>query len=212
MTRLLSLLVAAVLVLMLGACNDSNPVDSEEEDPPLEVLTVEDLPADPTTSSGDGPPSGTDQYTYFSLRDGEIVLRYDETERDEAESTSWDISFQATNIIVNGGTSGPGEGAAYIAEEPFEEVTEVDVDRLGTDTDDAQALEDWYDYNMETHIVSPLPGRTLVVRTADGEGYAKIRIVSYYEGAPEDPAESEADARHYTFDYVLQTDGSTALE
>jgi hypothetical protein len=48
-----------------------------------------------------------------------------------------------------------------------------------------------------------------VIRTADGDGYAKIRIVSYYEGAPDDPASSDADARYYTFDYVYKPDGTS---
>lgn len=211
-SRLFSLLVAAALVLTLGACDDdSNPVGpDEEDDQPLEVLTVEDLPADP---------DDTGEYTYFSLRDGEIVLRYDETERDAAESTDWDIAFQGTTVIVNGGVSGPGEGAAYVAEAAFDEVAEVDLDRLQVDSEEGLAIptgseNGWYIYNAEgQHFIRPLPGRTIVVRTADGEGYAKIRILSYYRGNPELPADrDEHPGRYYTFDYVIQTDGSTSLE
>lgn len=56
----------------------------------------------------------------------------------------------------------------------------------------------WYNYNPQTHAVTPIPGRTLVVRTADGR-YAKVRILSYYKDAPEDV--EGAESRYYTFEY-----------
>jgi hypothetical protein len=207
-------LLAVGLVLSLSACDDSNPVDAE--DPvELEVKTVEDLPADPLVSTGQGRPSGTGYYTFFSLRDGEIVLSYDAESRADSASTAWDIALQGTTIRVNGGTSGPGNGAAYVAEAAFEEVAEVNLNQLQPDSKSALAIPQgsgngWYNYSgPPNHVISPIPGRTIVVRTADDDGYAKIRIVSYYEGAPSDPAESDADSRHYTFDYVYQPDGTS---
>lgn len=200
------------LLLVVGACDDSNPAALGD---PVELATfsVENLPADPPTQVGaDGRPQGTGQYTFFSLRDDELVLAHDAEDRADSNSTDWDIAFQATNIIVNGGVSGPGEGAAYVAEAAFEEVQEVETSRLQADTESGRALGGWYNYNASTHVITPVPGRTLVVRTADGEGYAKLRIQSYYDGAPADPASSEADARYYTFDYVVRTDGETAFE
>jgi len=207
------LLIAAGLVLSLSACDDSNPV-APEESVELEVLTVEDLPADPATRLGPRGPEGIGQYAFFSLRDNEIVLAHDAENRADSASTEWDIALQGTTIRVNGGASGSGDGAAYVAEAAFEEVTEVDVDQLETDADDVLAIptgsgNGWYTYNANgNNIVRPIPGRTLVIRTADGDGYAKIRIVSYYEGAPDDPATSDADARYYTFDYVYQPSGT----
>lgn len=212
-SRLLSLFGACVLIVALSACDDANPVDARDN-PDLEVQTVEDLPADPLVSTGEGRPQGTGKYTFFTLRDDEVVLRYDESSRADSASTEWDLAFQSTTIRVNGGVSGPGEGAAYVAEAPFEEVTEVDVDRLQSDTEQALAIptgsgNGWYNYSgPPNHLITPIPGRTLVIRTADGDGYAKIRIVSYYEGAPEDPASSDAASRHYTFDYVYQPEGT----
>ena len=207
------ILLAVGLVLSLSACDDSNPVGPEET-VELEVQTVEDLPADPATNIVNGRPTGINQFVFFSLRDGEVVLAHDAENRADSASAAWDIALQGTTIRVNGGTSGPGEGAAYVAEAAFEEVTEADVDQFGTDASDALAIptgsgNGWYNYNANgNHVVRPIPGRTLVVRTADGEGYAKIRIVSYYEGAPEDPASSDASSRYYTFDYVYQPDGT----
>ena len=38
----------------------------------------------------------------------------------------------------------------------------------------------WYNYNRATNLILPIPGRTIVLRTADGN-YAKMRILSYYK-------------------------------
>ena len=209
---------AVLLLLAVGlvACDSTTPgVDPE---PDLPLTRVEDLPADPPVSTGQGRPTGTGRYTLFSLRDSSIVLRSSIPNRADSASTQWDIAFQSTNILINGGTSGPGDGAAYVARAAFEAVDAVDTSELITDDAETGAFaippgsgNGWYNYNPETRVVSPIPGRTIVVRTADGEAYAKIRILSYYEGAPDNPAESDAPSRHYTFEYVLQPNG-TAFE
>jgi hypothetical protein len=207
MTRRLPLLFAALLTgsLLLSACDSTGANEKEEPAETATLVTVEDLPADPDTTSGPGRPQGYGQFAFFNLRDSSIVLHSDAQNRSDSASTKWDIAFQSVDIIVNGGQNGPGDGAAYVAEKPFQEVTEVNTDSLTSDR-----IEDWYTYNANgNNIVRPTPGRTLVVRTADGESYAKIRILSYYEGAPDNPAESDAESRYYTFEYVLQTDGTS---
>ena len=179
--------------------------DEDEDDEPLSITRVENLPADPDTTSGPGRPQGYNQFAFYDLRDSTIVLHSDAESRADSTSTEWDIAFRSTDVIVNGGSNGPGEGAAYMAESAFQEVTEVATDSLANDS-----VEDWYTYNANgNHIVRPTPGRTIVVRTADGESYAKIRILSYYEGAPDNPAESDAESRYYTFEYVIQDDGTS---
>ena len=47
-----------------------------------------------------------------------------------------------------------------------------------------------------------MPGRVLVVRTADGR-YAKVSIQSYYKGAPASPTQA-SESGYYTFRYVFQ--------
>jgi len=206
MRRLSTVFVALLTigVLALTGC-DTTGVNDDEGDAPLETIRVNDLPADPDTTSGPGRPQGYGRYTFFDLRDDEIVLRSSNDNRADSASTEWDIAVQSVHIIVNGGPNGPGQGAVYTATEAFQDVTEVNTDSLT-----GHAVGDWYSYNTNgNNIVRPKPGRTLVVRTADGESYAKIRILSYYEGAPDDPAESDAESRYYTFEYVLQDDGTS---
>lgn len=208
--RSFSLLFATLLVTAgLIACDSADP--TVEEEPTFEVILVEDLAADPAVRIGPRGPEGTGRYTFFDLRDEEVVLASSNADRADSASTEWDIALQSTNILVNGGTSGPGEGAAYVAEAAFQEVAEVETDRLKVDDAEAGQLavqpgsgNGWYNY--ADGVVTPIPGRTLVIRTADGEQYAKIRILSYYEGNPENPGESDADARYYTFEYVLSDD------
>jgi len=218
--RSLPKLLTAVLfgsALLLAGCDSTGVNDEEDDDEPTDLIRVDNLPADPDTTTGGGRPQGYNQHTFFSLRDSSIVLRYDNENRADSASTEWDLAFQSVNILVNGGTSGPGEAAAYVTEEPFQDVTEVDTERLETDNADAGEFaipqgsgNGWYSYNANgNNIVRPTAGRTIVVRTADGEAYAKIRMLSYYEGAPDDPAESDAESRYYTFEYVLQDDGTS---
>ncbi|MEM6336268.1 MAG: hypothetical protein AAF752_06855, partial [Bacteroidota bacterium] len=65
----------------------------------------------------------------------------------------------------------------------------------------------WYNYDAATNIVSPRAGRTIVFRTADQQLFGKMRILSYYQGAPAAPT-GDSPGRYYTFEYVLQEDGS----
>ncbi len=220
--RILALLPS--LTFLLAACDSGELVN---DTPPVEAVVIKDLPADPliTRDPQTGRPIGTGRYTFFSLRTGEIVLRYDDPDRSDSASTAWDLAFQGTNILINGGTSGPGQGGAVVLEVPFDEVTEAPADdQFRVDGEDAcpngvqRAIcpgsgNGWYNYDPATHIVTPIPGRTIVVRTADGR-YAKMRILSYYKGAPDPGAiDREANpARYYTFEYVFQPDGSRRLQ
>ena len=66
-------------------------------------------------------------------------------------------------------------------------------------------------YSSGGYDLTPIPGRVLVIRTADGT-YAKVRILSYYKGAPETPDAATDEARYYTFEFLHQPDGSRVLE
>lgn len=192
------LLLLSALPLLLTACLTTRST------PPPDVVTVADLDA-----------RGEDEhFTFFSLRENRVVPVAD------SASTEWDLAFKSTTILVNGGTSGPGEGGVVVLEDTsFAAVTEAPppeayvVDR-GTDKTETAipggAGNGWYDYDFATGIVSPRPV-VLAVRTADGR-YAKVQIESYYLGAPgPDEIAPDAGFRFYTFRYLLQPDGSRAL-
>jgi hypothetical protein len=120
-------------------------------------------------------------------------------------------------------------GAALLLEEPFDSVLEAPSDeQFRTDgisicttatgePGPSYAVcpgsdNGWYHYNPATNVISPIAGRTLVVRTADGR-FAKVRVLSYYHGNPPiDGVTAETPSRYYSIEYVFQEDGTRRLE
>ncbi|MGS2738645.1 HmuY family protein [Sinomicrobium sp. M5D2P17] len=202
-------LIALFSVAFLTSCSSDD--DSPNEEPePLEVETVENLYAPSEGEQGQeaGP------FVKFSFSAGTTV-----------EGDDWDIAFRATTIIVNGGTGfgdedEPGRtGDAAIAVETgtFNEITEAPDDtEFVQDSVEGYALptgsgNGWYSYSgAPNHVISPIAGKILVVRTHDGK-YAKVEILSYYKDAPADP-DLESELRYYTFNYIYQPDGSKSFE
>ncbi len=133
----------------------------------------------------------------------------------DSASTQWDVAFRGTDILINGGTSGPGNGGAQLLEGIFEDITEAPMGGWAVDGSEGPAIPagsgtGWYNYNPAAMVVTPFPGKVLLIRTADGL-YAKMRIISYYKGAPEVPT-IDSEARYVTFEYLLQPDGSRMLQ
>ena len=198
--KTIKFLTIALAITSFIAC------DSDSDDLlPIVSITVEDLHA--PQEGGQGQPiSGL--FTKFDF----------DTGMETDNETDWDIAFRATDIIVNGGTSmgttdeptRSGDAGAYIATGTMADVTEVDVNLFTQDSESGYAIisgsgNGWYTYaGPPTYLITPTPGRILVFKTADGK-YAKVEILSYYEGAPENPDAFVDQSRYYTFNYVYQT-------
>ena len=197
--KTIKFLTIALAITSFIAC------DSDSDDLlPVVSITVEDLHA--PQEGGQGQPiSGL--FTKFDF----------DTGMETDNETDWDIAFRATDIIVNGGTSmgttdeptRSGDAGAYIATGTMADVTEVDVNLFTLDSESGYAIisgsgNGWYTYaGPPTYLITPTPGRILVFKTADGK-YAKVEILSYYEGAPENPDAFVDQSRYYTFNYVYQ--------
>jgi len=194
-------------VAFLASCikDDSNKVV------PVETKTYKNLAAAPTVNATTGQPQApTSKFTLFSLRTGEVIANTDST------TDKWDLGFRGTTIIVNGGAIRTGKGGVFLFTGLFDELKEVSttavfaVDESTTKLAIAPASgQSWYNYNALANVISPIPGRVLVVRTGDGK-FAKVEILSYYKDAPATPDQTSV-SRHYTFRYVVQADGSTKL-
>lgn len=226
-------LFAVLVMLLLAACDSGG---SQPAPVPLETQMATDVPADP--ASGRDPTTGrsisNNLYTLYDLDENKIVLsssEKDATKRSaDSTGTVWDIGLKGTTIIFNGGTSGPGAASAQILKQPFDEVVEAPVEGYISDGGNTTCPEiqtpagprpgstlavctgsgnGWYNYDSSAGLISPTPGRTIVLKTATGN-YASIRILSYYQGNP-NPPNASAPSRHYTFEYILQTDGSRDL-
>jgi hypothetical protein len=201
--RLYHLLVLSSLMGLFFVAAGCDSEGMEEEDPvELEVTKVEDLPADPFTGfAEDGRPIGSGHYVFYSLRENEELVLKDSLGPD------WDIAFRGTSILVNSGTSGPGEGQAQVVEGTFDEMVAHPVSGFTIDKAEGPAIPEssgsgWYNYNPDAMVVTPIPGRVLIIRTADGDSYVKLRILSYYKDAPDTPT-ADAEARYYTFEYAF---------
>ena len=199
------------LSIALVACTK----DEETIVVPVSAITVKDLAADTVTGLGlDGRPQSAGTTTYYSLVDNKAIASTD------AASTKWDIAFSSTKILINGGTSGPGIGGAFVHIGSFDSFTSIPADSIFK-TDNANAAsyaiplgsgKAWYTYDGLTTLVSPIAGRVLVIRTATGK-YAKIEIISYYKGGVTLPATASVNdklfkQRYYTFRYAYQPNGS----
>lgn len=203
------LLFTASLATTL-ACKKEDPIQPVV---PVQAQTVSNLAADPTTGVDPvtGRPTGsTNKFTFFSLRENKIIANTD------SASNKWDIGFRGTAIIVNGGAIRNGQGGAYVYTGTFGELTAVPASATFAQDQSPTALaipvvsgSGWYNYNSATNLVTPIPGRVLVIRTGDGK-YAKVDILSYYENAPAVPIATSR-SRFYTFRYAYQPDGTTKL-
>ena len=198
------------MLLFIAACDDDDEADAAPDDPtPLEAQTVNDIAADPMPP---GPPTGTPpDYTLFSFESGAIVPDAD------SAGTSWDIGLAGLRIILNGGVNGPGSTEAQILTGLFDEITAAPETGYVTDTEDSNAIptgsgNGWYHYNLNgNNVVSPIPGRVMVLQTNDGN-YVKFEILNYYRGNPDITTDEflndRPDGRYYSIRYVYQPDGS----
>lgn len=193
-----------IATALIASCSKDN--ESNTQTPPTttaKTITIYDLPAD-TGKKG--------IFTLFSLRDSSIISNSDSL------TTKWDIGFAGTTIITNSGVRGPGKGGAII-------LTDVDFNSVKEAPETGYRIENsltdlaiptgsgngWYNYDPQTHIVSPIPGRVIIIRTADGK-YAKMQIISYWKGNPQPIDPFQHKERFYTFKYVYQPDGSRKFE
>jgi hypothetical protein len=133
---------------------------------------------------------------------------------DPASSTNWDIAFNATRVMLNGGAAGPGgvvghclcanagasdqEIVGFTAEveaPDFTGVTAADIPAAGFETEVlVPAIRGWY---TGTGAGATAAGGTWLVRLQDGTSFAKLRILSL-AGATADHA------GQVTIEYAVQ--------
>jgi hypothetical protein len=206
-------------VAIFAACKKSN---NDSGAISLESKTVTDLMADTILGIVPGaPPTGgfpyaSGKYTFYSLERNEIVPTSD------SATNKWDIGFRGTTIITNSGNSGGAAGGAFVFVGTFEDLKTIPADSTFR-TDNAPSAyaipsgsnRGWYVYNAPVNLVTPIPGRVLVIRTATGK-YAKVEILNYYKGGVT-PATTASDdlklrnQRYYKFRYIYQPNGTKAF-
>lgn len=192
-----------ISVLLFSGCDDDNETPVIQ----LEATEVADLNS-----------VSTKNFMLFSFEENAVVLNAD------SATATWDIGFRGTTIILNGGTSGPGQASGQIVSGIFDELKEAPDAGYIADAADEKAIvgsNGWYTYTGTTsvpnHAILPIAGKILVLKTGDGK-YAKVEIISYYQGNPDTTTPAFADlttrpaSRYYTFRFIYQPDGSQNFE
>lgn len=111
----------------------------------------------------------------------------------------WDIAFDRTTILVNGGSSGKGKTTALLLKDvTFESVDSFQSSGFKADTEKEKAVptgsgNGWYEYDMASHGINPIPERIILVKTSQGK-YVKLEILGYYNKSNHQPA-------NYSFRY-----------
>ena len=178
------------------------------------ITTVQNLAGDPIVGvSAMGSPVGKGKFTFFNIATASIVPNAD------SATTKWDLGFRGTTIITNSGKSGIGKGGAFIYNGLFESLKTISADSVFRVDNQPTAYaiptgskKGWYSYDGPTNLVTPLAGKILVIRTADGK-FAKLEILNYYKkgvtplsSAPD--TEKTNNQRYYNYRLVYQADGT----
>lgn len=212
------IMTAAVLLFSCKKDNTVTPIDKTNDGTfkvftEGNVTTVQNLIADTIIGLNPmGIPYGTGKFSFFSIENKSLVASTD------SATNKWDIAFRGTTILTNAGTSGPGNGGGFVQVGTFDGLTSISADStFRTDAAPLYAIptgsgKGWYNYDGPNNLITPLPGRILVIRTATGK-YAKMEIQSYYKKAitPSASASDEeklSNQRYYNFRFTFQPDGS----
>jgi len=145
---------------------------------------------------------------------------------DPSTSTAWDIAFNGTAVMLNGGAAGPGDVAAYCVcqnrdatdaqvqgftsenqRAAFEAVGPAQLPAADTAWKSdalALAITGWYRYDVATHTVTAAPGQSFYVRTSGGNAYAKFHVTAI-EGA------TQGTPGRVTFEYAVQPSSGAAM-
>jgi len=158
-----------------------------------------------------------EEWTLVDLATGKTHrVKEPEEEQERLRQFSWDLGFQRTKIITNGGATNPGGtvGVLNLGQVPFSEV--VEIPRTGYIEDGRslgklinKGIADWYTYRTRTHNIES-KRNVYVVRTAGGR-FLKMRILNYYCHNDEADCRTAMCAREeaacLTIEYALSPDG-----
>lgn len=156
------------------------------------------------------------QWTLVDFSTGKTYKVNDlEKERSKLKRYPWDIGFQRTKIITNGGLTNPDGNVAVKNMGPidFDSVSFVTMTGYKQDAKSYgkiinKAIADWYLYRTRTHNVESHKN-VYAVRMAEG-GYMKMRILNYYCRREESECKTimcgRQEAACYGIEYVLPKD------
>ncbi|WP_025761381.1 HmuY family protein [Dyadobacter tibetensis] len=160
-----------------------------------ELLIQKNLPSSPIIKIAKDIDARSSSFRYYDLDLGVLV----------EENQDWDIAFSKTTVKVNSLRTKPRQVMVQVVNQWFDSISVAPTDGYLLDTRAKTVIapgsgNGWYLYDMGKHAILPIPERSILLKTTDGN-YVKLQILSYYRGMPElVPTE---DAGFYTFRYSL---------
>lgn len=179
--------------------DDEVPIDDETD----AAVSEED----PNGVTASGLPNRSGKFKNAEKSDGSILTQVDATEETDwqqfdldtgsssEDEHAWDLAFSRFKIRTNGGVSGPG--GVYVAAlegQSFDELTKAPDEGFAADREDSEddtdtdpdnvfnsGDEDWYEYDVMHHELSP-KDITYVIASTE-ERFFKFRIDAYYDSA-----------------------------
>jgi hypothetical protein len=173
------------LLLTLAACAPplaariawSNGAPQAGRDAPVAWPDTGEDPTTPVSWTVDA--TDREAWVHLDLDAGETV----------AAADPWDLRVRRFEVHLNGGVHGDGGVEATFTEGlAFDEATAAPEAGWATDAPDADedglpeaVFDEWYDYDVETHVLTP-KARTYFVRSTEGDVY-RLVFLSYYDDA-----------------------------
>ena len=134
-----------------------------------------------------------------------------EKEKDKINYRPWDIGFQRTKIVTNGGMTNPNGRVSLknLGPVDFDSMTKIPTDGYLQDEKSYgkiinKAIVDWYLYRTRTHNIES-QRNVYIVQMAEG-GHLKMRILNYYCHRNESECKSAMCSRQeaacYSIEYI----------
>ncbi|NNE69083.1 MAG: hypothetical protein HKN29_01835 [Rhodothermales bacterium] len=130
-----------------------------------------------------------DGLVHYSLTNNAVVPA------DEKTATNWDILINGVELHAN--------RAGLVVSEAFDAIAEAPLEGMKNSMMKTADGEVWYNYDMNTHEISPKGEMTFVLMLAD-DSYAKLTVDSYYHRITEEP-------RYMSFRYVIADGGERSF-
>ena len=185
----------------------------------LSACNSDDVTAAPPPVSGTFTVDASTGWVYVSFADSAVV----NPSPSSGESSSWDIAFFGTNVMLNGGQAGPGgvlgycvcqnsargfsnaEWLALTADEQksaFDSITSVPAGAAFTSERLTPAVSGFYNGAGINSMANP--DAVYFVRYADSTGFAKVHVTSLREPGASGPA-------GVTLEYALASNADAAF-
>jgi hypothetical protein len=179
--------------------------------------TSDDVTGPPAAEAGAMTVDASSGWIFVSLADSAVVA----PSPSAGTSSAWDIAFNATSVMLNGGAAGPGgvtgacvcqnagaSSAEILAMTPSTELSDFESltappagASFVTDTF-VPAITGWYSGAGAT--ASADPAEVFLVRLADGTSYAKLHVTALQNSTAGSPGT-------VTLEYAIQADENAAF-